>query len=63
MPKTSKAVYTAHIIVAVEPQMKTQVEAAAAARGVKPSVITRWALGAWLEEYTAPVVAENGEAS
>lgn len=51
MAKTDGAVYTDKFSVAVPPDMKTHTETAAAARGVKPSVIVRWALQEWLDQH------------
>jgi hypothetical protein len=51
-----KARYTAQMAVAVEPEMKEEVEAAGEARGVDKSTVARWALREWLDRNTKGAV-------
>jgi hypothetical protein len=48
MPVKGSAELTGHLSVAIAPDMKNQVEAAARRQGVKPAVIARWAIEDWL---------------
>lgn len=48
MPQKGTAEYTEHLSVAVTPEMKQQVQAAARLQGVRPAVIVRWSLEDWV---------------
>lgn len=48
MSNKGTAQYTAHVAVAVTPQMKERLSAAADFHGVKPAVVLRWAVQEWL---------------
>jgi hypothetical protein len=56
MPAKGSAEYTEHLSVAVTPEMKIKVEAAARQQGVRPAVIVRWGLDDWLRG-NAPAVS------
>jgi hypothetical protein len=50
MPKKAgSAKYTEHLAVAIEPNMKQDLDAAASAFQVEKSTIVRWALQSWLD--------------
>lgn len=54
------AEFTDSLSVACTPAMKTQVKDAAAARGVNPSVIARWAVQDWLAAHEEVETAQAG---
>jgi predicted transcriptional regulator len=55
MPVKGSAELTSNLSVAVSPDMKHKVEAAARRQGVKPAVVARWAIEDWLTN-NAPAV-------
>lgn len=63
--KTGGATFTAHIAVAVSPEMKRQLEDAAEQRQLNGyGVVARWALAEWLERnYTPRSSATAGAAT
>lgn len=61
MPVKGTAEYTEHLSVAVAPEMKNQVEAAARLHGVRPAVIARWALTDWLTSNAPVNAGQEGE--
>lgn len=54
------AEFTAQVSVACSPAMKTQLQEAAAARGVNPSVIARWAVADWMAAHEATETVQAG---
>lgn len=61
MPVKGSAELTGHLSVAVSPDMKHQVEAAARQYGVKPAVIARWSIEEWLTRNNAADSTEGEE--
>lgn len=54
------AEFTVQMSVACTPAMKQQLKDAAAARGVNPSVIARWAVADWLAAHETTQTEETG---
>jgi predicted transcriptional regulator len=52
---------TKQMSVACTPAMKQQLQEAAAARGVNPSVIARWAVQDWLSAHETAQTAQTAQ--